>query len=595
MARVNACNLTGTPKLAVQSWAWFRDYYLAPDEASSFDPGFFKPPYLPSPPGHYSFIRWLHQFGCVGVEAPRGWAKSTLKRAVILWKLLTVPRWEVNSFLAKDDFVLMEGFRLKQQLEDNPRILDDFGEMKPTRGKGIWTNHAQTLVNGAIWQGVSIDGKMRGLRGDALIDDVERDDDQPARSWEKTAEFIEKMLRVIVPMQDVGGHIALLCTFLGKQSFAYHVIQTDEDERFKDVRSGGDWFKIVIPAIDAKGNNAWAAKYTPEFLDMKRRTMGEAFFQTEYMGNPQSEDRVAFAIRGDAHEYTVDVAAHNFEEPLASRATLQWHDTDGTTSTPQSAVFGEHVGQLQRVLTVDPASSLRVSADFSAVVVGGICPRNNLWLLDGWHGRCYPTQLAQEVWKLALKWRVSLIAVESFGTYVEVYRIIRDWQVAHTDADWHPSVIEYRPPATYSKEDRIMSMQWRFDQGRIKLPAYLRMSHPTIIGLYHQLTNFTPDGRGLSHDDIVDATSAVHFVLRTSGARPAPPPRPTTIEDRIAAGEVYYPGTQIPLLTAIDFRLLTPEALSGIIEAGRARYEHHALADDPLSTPEPGITVQIGQ
>lgn len=590
-ARIQAVSDVTTPADAAISWNLFCDFYLRPDD-TGFDPGFYKPPIYTTAPGHLNFVKWMHQFDALALEAPRGWAKSTIKRSVILWKLLTQPRIEINSFLAKDDFVLEEAFRMKMQLEQNERILEDFGEQKPDRGAGLWTGHTLTLRNQALYRIVPVAGKKRGLRGTCFLDDVEYDEGGP-RSADILEELKYDIIKVIIPMLDAGNKIIIMGTFLGKRAFLYHVIQTDEDPRFRAVQEGGDWLKVVLPAVDADGRNAWAAKYTPDFLEQKRRQLGEAIFQTEYMGNPQSEDQILFRLNTVEHDYEIE--GEPPEYPLASPAVLTYR---GAGDQDMKAPAGEHFRSMQRFITVDPASSQKLGADYSAVVVAGICPKNTLWVLDCWQSRVIPVQLARQVWEMAKIWRPSLIAVESFSAYLEVYRqiseYIRAWSVGEAE-HWVPSVLECRPPATYSKEDRIASLAWRVDQGRLKLPAHLRFRSPHVRELYQQLTNFTMDGKGLAHDDLADALALVHFVARSSHEQAPIPASPIDPLSRVLAGEWFYPGTKIPLLSSVDYRTLPPEVLEEVLQIGRERIQASRLEGPEFpEEPEGGLTVRLG-
>lgn len=297
LARINACRDISSPADAALSWACFRDYYLAPDPDSGFDPAFYQKPYLPTPPFHYKLVEWLHTYDCVAVQSPRGSAKSTMRRSLLLWKALCWPGTELLQILAKDDFVVRDSHRLRVQLEMNERILADFGSQRPPRGQGIWSGHTITLRCGSIIDGLSIEGRMRGMRPTlAVLDDVEADE-EGAAAKRSSAELTETICRVIEPMLDSQRKLMVLGTFIGRNSFLYRVVCTDDDSRFQSVDRGGRWFKVNIPAEDRQGRSCWSAKYTKEFLDSKRRSMGSAFFSTEYLGDPQVRGVLPAAVR----------------------------------------------------------------------------------------------------------------------------------------------------------------------------------------------------------------------------------------------------------------------------------------------------------
>lgn len=589
LARVNGVRLCHTPEDAVHAWSLFQRLYLLPDVDSGFDPGFYKPPFYPSPPMHYNLIYWLHSNPCVTLQAPRGFAKSTVKRSIILWKLLTQPGWEINSLLAKDEFCIEESYRVKLQLEQNDRILNDFGYLRPPRGAGLWTGHTMSLTNRSIYRVAPIDGRLRGLRGTLIfLDDVENDEGSH-RSLDHLEELKEKILKIIVPMLDDNCKICILGTFLGKRSFLYHMISSEEDDRFLPVEKGGPWFKKNLPAIDKDGSNAWEAKYTERFLDQKMRLMGSAHFQTEYMGNPTSEDTSPLILRPTLHEYTIDPPGLP-GDPFRTGPRLSFHMMDREGEYQKvTEPLPEKIGKMQRVITVDSASSLRSSADYSAVICAGLDSDNVLWVLDGWHGRVLTPKLGQIIWDMARKWRVSLIGIEAFGPYLEVARQVALMNPSRGEDDWHPMVYEMRPPTKYSKEDRIMSLQPRLESATLKLPMSRSSSNPTLQELVRQITDFTPDGKGLAHDDVIDALSLTHFLLRNAKVPEGYVPKTRTPVDMLLDGERYVEGTDIPLAGGIDISQLSPAQIYGIMEASQD--EEFA----PPLPPEPQVEVVHGR
>ncbi len=591
LARVNACRLRDTPQEAAESWAWFCRYYLRPDADVGFDPNFYKPPIYPSPPLHYQFVRSWQQHNCSAIGAPRSSAKSTVKRSMILWMILAFPPYEINTFLAKDDFVVEEFYRIKLQLERNPRIVADFGDQRCDKGVGIWSNHEITLQNGSLLRGLSIDGKKRGPRANWVVcDDVEYDTKTGLQSDKQIGEIKETLLKVVIPMLDDGCNLLVLGTLISRKNFLYHILRTEEDERFKSVTNGGDWYKLLVPAIDDQGRNAWAAKYTPEFLAKKRRQMGDSFFATEYLNDPRSEQDSPFEIVPDRHEYTVSQPDAAFETPWQPGPTISYHaaatDARVITYQPQTKPFIEVVNSMQRALTVDVATSLSSEADYSAVMCGGLDSRNDLWVLDGWYGRVTSAQLAQRIWDLAVKWRVHLIAVEAYSTQIELYRVVKQWAAEHADGNWLPTVIPLRPPTNLSKPDKIMGLEWRFNQGRIKLPAD-RCRTAFIGELYRQIRDFTPDLRGLEHDDVLDTLSMLQYVFRQGAAARIAAPPPLTTEDRFVAGELFYEGTDLPLASTVDWKQLSPEDLEAAMVAIQDRHSERPLLSG--IDVEPGI------
>ena len=159
-ARLAVLHRQDTPLNLVLAWDIFRRIYLAGAGRLFFKNGFKE-----SPEFHYEMLLdlWIH--GRNAWAAPRGSAKSTvIGIEVPLLLALTRPHYEMTLGLATDRLVEERFDKLIQQFVENELILQDFGEMKPPRGRKIWNHHQLSLINGAIIKGLSVMGKKRGGR-----------------------------------------------------------------------------------------------------------------------------------------------------------------------------------------------------------------------------------------------------------------------------------------------------------------------------------------------------------------------------------------------------------------------------------------------
>lgn len=597
VARVNAACMWRMPgatvEEAVRSWSWFREYYLCPDAEAGFDPGFYDSA-TPLPPAtmHYHMVGWLHQFDFLAIGAPRQSAKSTTKRSIFVHRLTTGHRYKINSIVPKEDFGIKEVQYVRTQLERNQRILADFGELRDTKGSGIWNNHQLVLTNGCEFQILSVDGKIRGTRGHLnCVDDPEFDEDYRSRSAAVVGRLKEMLLKVVIPMGGHGSKLMWLGTMVSKQALLYHIVATDNDPRFRSIQQGGLWFKVNIPAFDAQGNNAWPALYTDAFLQQKRAVMGESFFRTEYMGDPRSEEDSPFTVVPDAHEWWLE-GAHYLKEPIdpwSSGAQLHYkeagHSLTEADRTARVVPLADHMAGMTRILTVDYAEGLTSAHDYSAIVVGGLDKRNDLWVWDAWQGRVRSLALAEQIWKLAKKYRVHIIAVESVATQIEVFRLVRDYIAnQRLPEGWAPQVLPLKYPAHLSKADRIAALEWRFTTAKIKLPRSTDLIGPHNQGLrvlHEQIRNFTPDLRGLPTDDLVDALAMMQYVVRGAVRSVVMVPTALSVADRLERGEVYLPGTRIHIATTVRPESLPLEDVERIMRANYRRMEQQNAGEEP--------------
>ena len=159
-ARLAVLHNQSTPLNLVLAWDAFRRIYLA--GAGRL---FYKNSFEESPEFHAQMVFDLGSHGRNAQAAPRGSAKSTvIGLEVPLLLAITRPHYEMTLGLATDRLVEERFDKLIQQFVENELILQDFGEMKPPRGRKIWNHHQLSLMNGAIIKGLSVMGKKRGGR-----------------------------------------------------------------------------------------------------------------------------------------------------------------------------------------------------------------------------------------------------------------------------------------------------------------------------------------------------------------------------------------------------------------------------------------------
>ncbi|KKK88637.1 hypothetical protein LCGC14_2741110, partial [marine sediment metagenome] len=153
------CN-QATPNDLVTAWRFFRRIYLG-----GVGRLFYKNGFCESPQFHADLVYDLGSHGRNCMAAPRGSAKSTvIGIEVPLLLALTRPHYEMSLGLATDKLVEERFDKLIQQFTQNELILQDFGEIRPPRGRSIWNHHYLSLNNGAIIKGLSVMGKKRGGR-----------------------------------------------------------------------------------------------------------------------------------------------------------------------------------------------------------------------------------------------------------------------------------------------------------------------------------------------------------------------------------------------------------------------------------------------
>ena len=263
------CADTSDYRRAATDLEYFGKYYL---------PHYFS---LPAPPFHRALdalwrervmdgadpvrdaARILSKTGTrTAVAAPRGHAKSTV---MSLKNALHAALYGYKRYilLVSDTETQAVGFldAIKSELEENPRILRDFGEQP---GKKTWKTSSILLANGCRIDAVGSGQKLRGRRNHErrpdliLCDDIENDEGvRTAEQRDKLAAWFYKAVcksgdryTDILMIGTVLHHDALLARVLknpGFQSRTYRAILSNSASPLWD-----DWERLYTDLADER-------------------------------------------------------------------------------------------------------------------------------------------------------------------------------------------------------------------------------------------------------------------------------------------------------------------------------------------------------
>lgn len=568
LARINACSLHRTPELWVAAWNFFRRTYLMTTE-----PGFFYGDDLvESPPFHYSMISDIGQYGNNLHGAPRGFAKSTLADEVILLLALTRPRFPTSLCLASEN-LLSERFEIyMRQFRENQFILDDFGSQEPARGKGSWNQHVLSLTNGSRIKGFPVMGRKRGTKPRPkllVLDDPEYDPSGSTDMQKLRNQFDWLLFRVLLPMGQKGMNMWWIGTIISKQSALYYASHSD------DARFARFWNRSVLAVEEPDENGEyrpiWDAYMSKEEIETTEAKMGSAAFGAEYRNAPGEGTDATFPLDPTRHGYWVigDLG----DDPLTSMATIRYHQKDASSEkyVERLEEAGLLISKMQRIMLMDYASTVGPHSDYSALAVLGFLPPTDiLWVLDVWAGRVRQPALLHQIYRLGRKWRVRVVGVEAVAMQEAIADSVTEYLGTLGEATgWSPRVLPIRYPYGLRKTDRIGGMSWRFASARIKLPYHLEA---TPIGrmMFQNFRDFraeAPDGN-LQHDDLIDAICMYQQIRRSrsSGAFDSEPREASCPAEALAAGDLYYKGTDILTLSGMNASEITPKALSLLMD-----------------------------
>ncbi len=600
LARVNAVSLEGSAEDIAAAFGFFDDYYLRPSD--NFDPAFYDGVLRPSAPIHRQGIVWIEDNKRIILIAPRGHGKSMIfGRAYPMFKMLSRPGFSTLLICATDDMAEVAIDSVKIQLDENARLLEDFGQLRPGRGSRKWSGHHLKAMNGSQLIGAAVLGRKRGRRPTmALMDDPEFDPITQQATSDLTSRLNEMVHKIIVPMMREGCKIVLVGTLASKKTFLYHAGATNDDVRFKN------WFRVVIPSRDENDVYCWKEEYPEERLAELEEEMGTANFRTEFQNDPRVEGTILFELMPTKHGYWLEGDTDNaLIAPFQSTAKVKFNVALAgrrpglpVSFEPRTDSWSRYVENMFRFITVDYAPTTKPESDFSVIHALGLDGGNNLWSLDLWVGKLPLGALVPKIWQYVERWQTRIVAPEAMAIQYDLFNRLVDsssWFMQRWG--WSPTVVPLKPPPNLSKEDKIAALEWRFIDGRIKLP-WDRRSTQSYRQLFQQISDFVPEPGALAHDDAIDTLAMAPMLLKGNnrGGGAALPTNPND-KERLLAGEVMVEGTGAPLLASThDMAMLTRQEFRQVLSEARQRIYDDLLGDggaggDWLALPDPDTAI----
>jgi len=270
---------------------------LPPEEAKNrrerakADPWFFFRTYLPhyfsqeSPQFHHELLAEANKPGINALAAPRGFAKSTLVTTAETLRRVVFGITPFQIIIKETEKAAIdEVAAIQVELEENPRLLADFGAMKK---RGDWEDGDFITTNGcrvlALGTGQSVRGKKHRQHrpGRAVVDDPEKD--KSVKNPRLVKERIDWLLQAVFPSLDpVGGILTWIGTLISKRG-GLAILQAREGINSR-----------IWSAIDKSGHSLWKARFTIELLKQIRAKVGSKAWRTEYMNEPADDPDATF-------------------------------------------------------------------------------------------------------------------------------------------------------------------------------------------------------------------------------------------------------------------------------------------------------------
>lgn len=562
-ARVSVCRDVSGKTAFVAGHLFFRQHYLAPEGQRFYGESGLLPP----APGHIDMLEDFFLYPFCAEAAPRGGGKTKIfgnempLRGIVCW-----PYREVVVCSASEKLIAAKAEMIMIQLEENDRIIDDFGKLAPKRGSGRKYNEKHMrLNNGSLLENLTIGSRNRGTRTSwFILDDPEYDPEN--QTQERLTELSQKLehhiFRIILPMLDPAQmKLYWIGTMLGSRSFLHHVCFSKEPKYdnnwMRRIQSADCWDKETGEIV----SSTWPERFTVAHLKLMRQTMGKDY-DAEYRNNPAEEGARLLEINW-ANTYTVDKVPENLDDHSAAHlpnpeAAMTYHYFTGYGRDGRKTWQVDRVNQkayferLLKIATIDYAPTRRSTSDLKTIIISGFDARNAQWILDCWAGRMADAAFYNQILRFCAPWLVDIISPEDVGTQQFLVdaikrRLYEGENEGLIPLGWRPAVF----PPDYPRGKHEMSKgrriavwgEYAMKVGMIKLPQSYSHKLP-FKELFNQVTYFTEDLRELKRDDLIDGASMTKWVPHARGtAEPTKGRNPgADLVTMIKQGGSYMPG-----------------------------------------------------
>jgi len=386
--------------------------------------------------------------GIIDVE-PRGFSKSTrFSLAYPIWVTFYQKRNFPILFASSQTQANDNLQSIKDEIEQNERLAEDFGEMK---GK-IWKANKITFANGTAIAARGAGASTRGVKNGpnrpdvAICDDIMTD--EIAASKKGRDKRYRWFKRVVLPLgKDIFP--VLINTIFHEDDIVCRLLKELTDGQLQG------WVGFRFAARTPSGQSLWPQYWTEEKLRKKEDDVGSAAWSTEYMNEPLSSE---------------DAIIKKFH----------YYELKDVSFTGKRRYGG-----------IDPATGVHDKCAEDTLVDGddGV-----LYVADSWGERLAEAPFLDKIIDTYLVWKHVSIGFEDVA-FQGIYKNNLVEKAAARKV-WLP--IRGRKTGGLSKVQRVKKMAPLIEAGFIRF----RTDQKELI---EQLSMFTPDGPKSAYDDESDA------------------------------------------------------------------------------------------
>jgi phage terminase large subunit-like protein len=255
----------------------------------------------------------------------------------------------------------------------------------------------------------------------------------------------------------------------GKRRFIgtrYHL-----NDSYRTIMDRGTAEKRVKPATDTGKMDGNSVLMPQELLLEKRRDMGPYTFDCQMLQNPVADRSMSFRPEW-----------------------VRYYETLGDTS------------KWNKYILVDPASAKKATSDYTVMMVLGLAPDQNFYLLSAIRDRLNLTQRGNKLFDLHREFKPTAVGYERYGMQADIEHV----RYVQEQKNYRFEITELG--GTMAKEDRIKMLVPKFEQGRLWLPkrmAFIDHENRTQDFIKIFLENEYLAFPVCIHDDMLDCLARI--------------------------------------------------------------------------------------
>ncbi len=440
-----------------------------------------------SPPFHYDVGELLtdRKIQQLALVLPRDHAKSTLAATAVLHRFLfaTPDKPEFIAWIGEAQDQATDNLAwIQNHIYSNPAVHYYFGDLQGDK----WTKTEFTLNNGCRMIAKGTSQRLRGKKQlstrytGIVLDDFESE--LNTKTPEARQQIKNWVTAAVYPAIDFdkGGFLWCNGTIVHYDSFLNNIV-----DNYKAAKKTGEeysWDVVTHKAILEDGTTLWPSRWPIEKLEERKQFYIDsgtpAKFYQEYMNQAKSPDDQIFS-EDDINDGYYKGKLKFSEECNSWYLILE----DG-----RKEYVNIYIG-------VDPASTLSTRNDYSVIMVVAVSAEYDYYVIEYWRKRVLPMECADEIFKIAERYRpIKRINIET----ISYQEMLRDYvhKRSKKEGKFLPGIEQgIKGYGNQKKKDRLFEgLQPMFKAGAV----HLKKDMHEFIG---ELLDF-PKG---SHDDTIDA------------------------------------------------------------------------------------------